>query len=161
MERDIPQSIRCSSFKHSNQFPYSIEVNPITNPLQVLKNRLKSQNPKTHYSRSKSSHTHIGTNINQQPISSFLPKFAQNILNSDGNVGLSEGFVLEDSLNVFVGFFGQIPEIRECVEKRVFDTFDDVCNYGVTLWGFEAIERGDFELEVLTVEIEGGFEIWV
>jgi len=105
MERNIPQSLRCSGFEHSNQFPNSIEVNPITNPLQVLKNRLKSQNPKTHYSRSKSSHTHISTNINKNPISSFISKFAQNVLNSDGNVRLSERFLLEDPLNIFVGFF--------------------------------------------------------
>ena len=43
----------------------------------------------------------------------------------------------------------------------MFNTFDDVGNYGVSLRGFEAIERGDFEWGVLVAEIEGGFEIWV
>lgn len=140
MECDVPIAVRGCCFKNLDQLLHSIEVNPITDPLQILENRLKGQHLEPHHSSSKARHSHISPNIDEDPLSLLLLHLLQELLHRRGNVGPSEGLPLEGSHDVFVGFIGQISEVGERIEKREFETFDGVGENRGGLRGVVAIE---------------------
>ena len=94
MERDVPIEVRCGGIENGDQIPNPIEINPITNPLQVLENRLKSQNLKPHCGSGEAGHADIGTDIDNKPIISLSSacQFVENLLDGDGDIGLAKEF---------------------------------------------------------------------
>ncbi|KAG7021248.1 hypothetical protein SDJN02_17936, partial [Cucurbita argyrosperma subsp. argyrosperma] len=105
-------------------------VNSITNSLQIFKNRLKRQNTKPHRSSGETSHSNIGTHINNKSISGIAAlHLLQNLLNRDRNVRLPKGLSLKHPDDVLVGLIGQVPQIRDRKQKRVSNAFHDVGNY--------------------------------
>lgn len=144
MNSDIPKPVRCSSLKHIHQFPNPIQINPITNSLQIFKNRLKCQNTKPHRSSSKTRHSHISTHINNKSITGITLHLLQNLLNRHWNVRLPKGFSFKHPNNVLMGFIRQISQICNREQKRVSNSFHNVGNHRVGLRAFEAIERGNW-----------------
>lgn len=143
VECDVPNPIRCSCLEQIHQLPDPIHPNAITNPLQVLENRLESQDPEPHHRGGEAGHPHIRAHIHKNPISPFAPKPPQELLNRHRYVRPPEGLPLERPDYVLVGLIGKRPEIRERVEERVLDALDDVSDHGVSLWRREAVEGGD------------------
>lgn len=147
MEGNIPISIRSSSFKHSDQRGNSIEPNPITDPLQILENRLKGKHFKPHGRGSEASHTDISSHIDNEPISFAISTHPlQNLLNRSGDVRFPKGLPLEQPHDVLVRLLREVTEIGEGVEERVFEILDDVGDHGFGLGAFEAVEGWDWEL---------------
>ena len=108
MECNVPILVRGGGIENSDQIPNPIEINPITNPLQVLENRLKSQNPKPHCGGSEARHADIGTNIDNKPIASLSAcfQFAENLLDGNGDIWFAKEFPFEHSDNVLVRLIG-------------------------------------------------------
>lgn len=145
MEGDITQTIRRSSLEDGDQIANPIQVNPITNPLQILKHRLENQNLKPHNSGGEARHADIASNIDENaPLPSpFGVEAVENPLDRLGDVGLPKGLAFEHPDDVLVRLLREIPQIGERVEERVFEAFDDIGDHGVGLWAFEAVEGLD------------------
>lgn len=146
MEGNITISIRSSSFKHSNQRGNSIEPNPITDPLQILEDRLKGEHPKPHSRGGEASHTDVSPDIDDEPVFPIGPHPLQDLLDRGGDVRFPKGLPFEQPHDVLVGLLREGTEIGEGVEERVFEILDDVGDYGFGLGAFEAVEWWDREL---------------
>ena len=70
---NVANAIRRSGLEDSDQIRNSIEVNPFTDPLQILEHRLESQNPKPHSGGGEGRHTYVGTNVDKKPILTLSP----------------------------------------------------------------------------------------
>ncbi|KAG2397464.1 uncharacterized protein HKW66_Vig0143000 [Vigna angularis] len=63
-------------------------------------------------------HTHVGTNIDDQPILALALGLIEQILNGDGDVGLAKGLPFEHPYDVLVRLVGEGSEIGEGEEER-------------------------------------------
>lgn len=137
VERNVPTPVRCGGLEHRDQIRHPIQINPITNPLQILKNRLESENPKPHCRGGEAGHAHIGTNVNNNPIvSSFTPQLLQNLLNRNRDIGLPKRLAFEHSDNVLMGLIGKGSQVGERVEEGVSDALHNVGDHRVRLRAF-------------------------
>lgn len=153
MERNVPTPVRCGSLEHGDQIPDPIQINPITNPLQVFEDRLEGQNPKPHRRCSEAGHAHIGTHIHKNPIiSPFTPQLLQDLLDRNRDIGLPKGFPFEHSDNVLVRLIGQGSKVGERIEEGISEALHEVGNHRVGLGALQAIESWDWK------EWEIGFE---
>lgn len=143
MKSNIPEPIRRRRRKQSHQRLRPIKENPLTDPLQVLKDRLKGQNSKPHGGRREGRHSDIGADIDDNSGSATGFHLLQELLYRNGDVGFSEGLALEHSGDVLVGLFGEGSEIGEGVEEGVFDAFDEAGEDGGGLGAFVAVEGLD------------------
>lgn len=130
-EGNVPSPVRRCGPEHCDQILDAIQINPITEPLQILKHRLESQNPKPHRRSREAGNAHIGTHINNEPIcSSFTPEFLQDLLNRDRNIGLSKEFPFEHSDDVFVRLIRQGSQVGERVKEGISEALHEVGDHG-------------------------------
>lgn len=95
MEGYIAKVIGRGGLKDGDQIPNTIQVNPITNPLQILQNGLESEDPKAHNRGSEAGYAHIATDVHHKPIVlPFTLKLGQHLLNRLRDVGSSKRLAL-------------------------------------------------------------------
>lgn len=138
MKCNVARVIRSSCLKHLHQLPNSIKINPLTNPLQVLENRLEREHPKPHHSSCEAGHSNISPNIDKNPIFTLL--LLQQLLHRSRYVRSPEGLSFESANNVLVGLFRQAAVIGEGVDEGEFETLNCVGENWVGLWRRVAIE---------------------
>lgn len=140
MECDVPGAIRGGSFEQLDHIPDSIEVNPIADPLQILKNGLECQNLKPHHRSGKACHTHISAYIDKNPHPILRLHLLQKLLNRHRYIWAPEGLPLEGADDILVGLFGQSSEVGERIEEGEFEALHHVGYDRVGLRHREAIE---------------------
>ena len=144
MEGNIARAVGGGGLEHRHQIPHTIQVNPITNPLQILENRLESKHLKTHDGGGEAGHADIGTDVHHQPVVPPFPfEFLENSLNRGRYIGPPKRLPLEESDDVLVGLLRQAAQISERVDEGVAEAFNDVGDDGVRLRALLAIERRD------------------
>lgn len=144
VEGNIARAIGGGGLEHSDQISNTIQVNAITNPLQIFENWLESKHLKPHNRGSETRHAHIGTHVHHKPIvPPFTFEFLQNPLHRRRYIGSPKRLALEKSDDVLVRLLGQLTQIGERVDERVAKAFDYISDYRVRLRALFAIERWD------------------
>lgn len=146
MECDVSGVIRGGSFEQLDKIPNSIEINPITKPLQILKNGLECEHSEAHDRGGEAGHPHISTNIDKDPVSIAGLHPLQQALHRGRYIGAAEGLPLERADDVLVGLVRQGSEVGERVEEGELEALDGVGHHGVRLWGRQAVEGLDAPL---------------